>query len=40
MTVRLTPAEEIEEKDRRLRVEYLDRDARVEVETFIEQPET
>ena len=34
----LTPAQQIEEEDWGLRVEYLNCDARVEVETFIEQP--
>ena len=38
MTVSLTPAQQVEEEDGSLRVEYLDRDARVEVETFVEQP--
>ena len=33
-----TPANNVEEKNRCLRVEYLDSDARVEVEPFIEQP--
>ena len=37
-TVSLTPAQQIEEEDGRLRVEYLDRDAGVEVETLVEQP--
>ena len=36
----LTPAQQIEEDDRRLGVEYLDGDPGVEVESFIEQPAT
>ena len=38
MTVSLTPAQQIEEEDGRLSVEDLDGDARVEIETLIEQP--
>ena len=36
----LTPAQQVEEDDRRLGVEYLDGDPGVEVESFIEQPAT